>query len=378
MPDQPPPLINEALAKKKFSCPSCGAEARWDPAKKALVCPYCGTVSPAQAELTAMGEATIVEHDLVAALRGIPDAQRGWQAKKTSVRCQSCQAISVFDPERVSQRCDFCGSTALVPYEEIKEAFSPESLLPMKLSETQVRDTIRQWYGSRWFAPNKLKNVALTDTVKGLYIPYWTFDARVHSDWTAESGYHYYTTETYTDAQGKTQTRQVQHTRWVPSSGAVDHFFDDELVSASKGVHAERLRHIEPFPTKELVAYNAGFLSGWVVERYQIDLISAAKEARAEMDAEMERLCGAEVPGDTYRGLEVESDYSGQTFKHILVPIWLLSYNYGARNFQVVINGYTGAISGAYPKSWVKIGLAVLAGLVVAGIIARLVAAGHR
>jgi len=126
------------------------------------------------------------------------------------------------------------------------------------------------------------------------------------------------------------------------------------------------------------VAYNAGFLSGWVVERYQIDLISAAKEARAEMDAEMERLCGAEVPGDTYRGLEVESDYSGQTFKHILVPIWLLSYNYGARNFQVVINGYTGAISGAYPKSWVKIGLAVLAGLVVAGIIARLVAAGHR
>jgi len=48
MPDQPPPLINEALAKKKFSCSSCGAEARWDPAKKALVCPYCGTVSPAR------------------------------------------------------------------------------------------------------------------------------------------------------------------------------------------------------------------------------------------------------------------------------------------------------------------------------------------
>ena len=44
-----------------------------------------------------------------------------------------------------------------MPYEEIKEAFRPESLLPMKVSETQVRDSIRQWYGSRWFAPNKLK-----------------------------------------------------------------------------------------------------------------------------------------------------------------------------------------------------------------------------
>src|SRR4051794_26582094 len=316
MPEQPPPLINEALAKKKFSCPSCGAEARWDPAKKALVCPYCNTVSPAQAELTATGEAVIVEHDLVAALRGIPDAQRGWQAKKTTVRCQSCQAISVFDPERVGQRCDFCGSTALVPYEEIKEAFRPENLLPMKLSEGQARDAIRRWYGSRWFAPNKLKNAALTDTVKGLYIPYWTFDAHVHADWTAESGYYYYEQESYRDSDGEIKTRQVQKIRWQPSSGQLDHFFDDELVPASRGVQPQMLRQIEPFPTKELTPYRPEFLSGWVVERYQIDLGTAAKTARDEMSAAMERLCGAQVPGDTYRSLQVDLDYSGQTFKH--------------------------------------------------------------
>ncbi len=368
MPDQPPP-INQAVAQKKYSCPACGAEAQWNPAKKAIVCPFCGTVSPAQAELTPSGDTVIVEHDLVAALRGIPDEQRGWQTKKTSVRCQSCQAISVFDPEKVSQRCDFCGSTALVPYEEIKEAFSPESVLPMKISENQVRDAIHRWYGSRWFAPNKLKRGALTDIVKGLYIPYWTFDAQVHADWTAESGYFYYETESYTDQNGQRQTRQVQRVRWEPSAGSLDHFFDDELVPASKGVHEERLRAIEPFPTKELAPYNAAYLSGWVVERYQIDLVAAAKEARAEMDAELERLCSAEVPGDTQRDLQVESDYSGQTFKHILVPIWLLSYNYGASNFQVVINGYTGSISGAYPKSWVKITLAVLGGLALIGLI---------
>jgi hypothetical protein len=360
----------DATAQKKFSCPSCGGESQWNPAKKALVCPFCGTVSPAQAELSATGAEVIVEHDLVAALRGIPDDQRGWQAKKISVKCQSCQAISVFDPERVSQRCDFCGSTALVPYEEIKEAFRPESLLPMKLSENQVRDSIRTWYGNRWFAPNKLKRAALTDTVKGLYIPYWTFDAQVHAQWTAESGYYYYETESYTDANGQRQTRQVQKIRWQFSSGALDHFFDDELVPASKGVQEAMLRKIEPFPTTtELVPYNAGFLSGWVVERYQIDLVAAAQEARQEMDEEMERLCAAQVPGDTHRNLQVQSDYSGQTFKHILTPIWLLTYNYGAQHYQVVINGYTGAIAGKYPKSWVKITLAVLAALAAAGML---------
>lgn len=355
----------DALAQKKFSCPSCGGEAQWNPAKKALVCPFCGTTSPVETERTPTGEEVVVEHDLVEALRAIPDTQRGWQANKISVKCQSCQAISVFDPGRVGQRCDFCGSTALVPYEELKEAFRPESLLPLKISENQVRDAIRRWYSSRWFAPNLLKRAAFTDTVKGLYIPYWTFDAQVHADWTAESGYYYYVTETYRDAQGELKTHQVQKIRWVPSRGQLDHFFDDELVPASRGVQPQMLRHIEPFPTKELVPYKAEFLSGWVVERYQIDLVSAAKEAREEMEREMERLCSAAVPGDTQRNLQVETDYSGQTFKHILVPIWLLTYNYGARNFQVVINGYTGTIAGKYPKSWIKISLAVLAVLAV-------------
>lgn len=358
--------MTEATARTKFSCPACGGEARWDPARKELVCPFCGTTSPANVELAESGEEVIKEHDLASALRSIPDSQRGWQARKTSVRCQSCQAISVFDPERVGQRCDFCGSSALVPYEEIKEAFRPESLLPMRISETQVRDSIRRWYGSRWFAPNKLKRAAFTDTVKGLYIPYWTFDAQVHADWTAQSGYYYYVTETYRDANGKTQTRQVQKTRWVPSSGSLDHFFDDELVAASRGIDPFLLRKVEPFPTRELTPYNAGFLSGWVVERYQIDLLAAARTARETMDAKTERMCAAQVPGDTHRSLDVSANYTRQTFKHVLVPLWLLTYGYGARHFQVVVNGYTGSIAGEYPKSWIKITCAVLGAALVA------------
>ena len=363
----------DATAQKKFSCPACGAEAQWNPAKKALVCPFCGTTSPAQVELAPTGEQVISEHDLAAALRGIPDDRRGWQAKKTSIKCQSCQAISVFDPERVGQRCDFCGSTALVPYSELKEAFRPESLLPMKLSEGQVRESIRKWYGSRWFAPNNLRRHAMTDIVRGLYIPYWTFDAQVHADWRAESGYYYYETETYRDANGQTKTRRVQKIRWESSRGSLDHFFNDELVSASRGIHSALLRKIEPFPTAELTPYQSGFLSGWVVERYQIDLMSAAKEAREEMEAKLRRMCAAQVPGDTHRNLRVDADYSGQTFKHILVPIWLLTYNYGPRPFQVVINGFTGSIAGEYPKSWIKITLAVLVALALAALVLFLV-----
>ena len=357
--------MEETIARQKFACPACGAEAIWNPAKQALVCPFCGTTSPAKLDADTGG---IIEHDLVAALRSIGDDKRGWQAEKRYVKCQSCQAISVLDRERQAQRCDFCGSAQLVPYEQNKDIFRPESVLPFKVSEDRARDGIRAWYGRLWLAPSALKRRALTDTVKGIYLPYWTFDAHVDATWTAEAGHYYYTSETYTDSSGRTQTRQVQHVRWEPASGRLQHFFDDDLVCASVGVHGDLLRGIEPFPTKELMAYDAGYVAGWLVERYQIDLVSAAKASRDAMDAQLRQMCASQIPGDTYRNLEVRANYSGQTFKHILAPVWLLSYNYGARAFQAVMNGVTGAIQGEYPKSWIKVTLLVIGILIMLAI----------
>jgi hypothetical protein len=358
--------MSEVTAKQKFSCPSCGGEAKWNPAKQALVCPYCGTVSPAELN-AATGE--IREHSLATALRKIDEDHRGWAVEKVSVKCQSCQAVSVFDPQRVSQRCDFCGSSSMIPLEQQTRAIRPESLLEFKIPEATVRDRVREWYGSRWFAPNALKKRALTDVVHGLYIPYWTFDAQVHADWTAMSGDYYYETQSYTDAQGRRGTRQVQKVRWYPSSGALDHFFDDELVAASRGVQADLLREIEPFPTaSDLKSYDPGFLSGWVVEQYQIDLVAAADHSQKVMREKMYALCARQVPGDTHRDLQVRTDYSGQTFKHILVPVWLVNYNYGSRTFQIVVNGYTGKIAGKHPLSWIKIALLVLAMLLLIGL----------
>src|SRR5262249_41627824 len=148
--------------------------------------------------------------------------------------------------------------------------------------------------------------------------------------------------------------------------------FDDELVAASVGVDPAKLRAIEPFPTENLAPYDTGYVAGWVVERYQIDLVAAAQRSRDAMEKKADSMCASQGPGDTSRNLNVDADFSGQTFKHILLPIWLLSYSYGARKFQVVINGYTGEIAGDYPKSWVKITLVILIALLAVLIFAIL------
>lgn len=348
-------MADIATAREKFHCPACGAEAHWNPTRQALICPFCGTESPATLQ-TLGTETVIVEHDLASALRSIPDEARGWQAAKTSVRCKSCQAISVFDADKIGRRCDFCGSSQLVPYSEVKDPFRPESLLALKVPESQARDLIRAWYAHLWLAPNKLRSKALTDTVRGVYLPYWTFDANAHAQWTAESGKYYDTIQ---------NNKRVRRVEWTPASGELSHLFDDQLVPASLGVNSRWLRAVEPFPTNELIPYDAGYLAGWTVERYQIDLVAAASLSRERMEAELYKLCAARVPGDTHRNLNVQSTFSDQRFKHILVPVWLLTYSYGTNSYQVVINGVTGRVAGGRPWSWVKITLLVLVALVL-------------
>jgi hypothetical protein len=354
---------------EKKACPACGAQAEWDPGKQKLICPFCGTESPYVID-RATGK--VAELDLVKALRELPEEERGWQAERHSVQCQSCRAVMVFDAGRVGQNCEFCGSPALVPYEEVKSPIRPQGLLPFRIDRDRVRDDIHRWWRTKWLAPGRLATAALVDRIHSVYIPYWTFDAQVHCPWTAEAGYHYYVDVPGRDSQGRTVMRREQRTRWEPAAGAIDHVFDDEAVPGTQGLPLQLLRQVEPFPTGECVAYDTAFLQGHVVEHYRVVLLEAAQRSQQQMQAALEQRCGQQVPGDTYRNLQISPDYSSRTFKHVLVPVWLLTYDYGRKVYQVIANGYTGKMAGTYPIAWWKVALLVLVALVVVALFVSL------
>jgi hypothetical protein len=326
------------------------------------VCPFCGTESPYVID-RASGK--VVEKDLAGALRDAVRDEPMPLEQRRSVQCQSCRAVMVYDASRVGQNCEFCGSPALVAYAEIKSPIRPEGVLPFRIDRNRVRDDIRRWWRSKWLAPGRLAKAALVDTVHSLYIPYWTFDARAHCPWDAEAGHYYYVTVPGVDNKGRPVMRQERRVRWEAASGVVDHVFDDEPVPGTTGVPHDLLRQIEPFPTGEVVPYDTAFLSGHVVEHYQVALTEAAGHSEAQMRATLEQLCAQQVPGDTYRNLRIFPTLSGQTFKHLLVPIWLLAYMFGSRSFQVIVNGYTGRIAGRYPYSPWKIAALIALALIV-------------
>ncbi|WP_193212288.1 zinc ribbon domain-containing protein [Luteolibacter marinus] len=370
----PPPLPGdrgvaaEVRSMERHVCPECGGKAEWDPGKAQLVCPYCGTEFPRLGPPPLAG--AVVEHDLDEALHRLGEAGRTVDTSTRRVQCNHCHAVLVRSAETVAQHCDFCGSPELLDYTEIKSPISPESLLPAVVSKEQAYHALKKFLAERWFAPNDLKRRNLIDRIHRVYLPYWTFDASAECPWTADSGTYYYVTVTDRDSQGRTVTRQERRIRWRPARGHVSTWFDDIVISGSRGLDIDLLRKLEPFPTKDLVPYETRYVSGWQVEQYQVPLLDAARHGFGTMEAMLREACGREVPGDTYRNLRIYPEFSDKTFKHILVPIWLLAYQYRRKTWQGAVNAVTGSAHARFPISAWKVAFVVLLVLIVIGVIA--------
>jgi hypothetical protein len=364
----------EIRSLERHVCPECGGKGEWDPGKAQLVCPFCGTTFERVAPPPPPG--SIAEHDLDEALARLGDKASSLATATRRVQCTHCHAVLVRSPETVAQHCDFCGSPELLDYQDLESPVPPESLLPATVSKEQAYHSLKKFLGSKWFAPGDLKRRNLIDRINRVYLPYWTFDSAAECPWTAESGTYDYVSVQGRDANGRPVTRQERRVRWRPASGHVSTWFDDVLIAGSRGLDVALLREIEPFPTKDLVPYETRFVSGWQVEHYQVPLLQAARTAFGTMEALLREMCAREVPGDTYRNLQIQPEFSGKTFKHILVPVWLLSYKFRGKTWQGVVNAVTGKTHARFPLSPWKIALVVL--LVLLAVLAALYLFGAR
>ncbi|HEX9794932.1 MAG TPA: zinc ribbon domain-containing protein [Planctomycetota bacterium] len=342
-----------------FPCANCGAKAVWDPEVDALRCDYCGESTPVpRAEGTVL-ERPLDEADL---------AERGFGLELKVAQCSECGARVAFEGVETAQHCVYCGSASVLAQTANRNAIRPESVVPLDVGARQVEVSFRQWAKGLWFRPNALKHAHTTKAV-GVYVPFWTFDCRVHSDWSADAGHYYYVTVPYmVVVNGKPQMRmrQERRVRWVPAWGQRDDAYDDELVNASKGLPRALLARLGGFDTQQLVPYRPEYLAGWRAEEYQLDLHSGWEQGQAAVEDSQRARCSGDVPGDTQRNLRVHNLVADVRWKHVLLPVWSLQYPLGGKIYTVLVNGQSGRIAGEAPYSWNKILGLVLAVAVVA------------
>lgn len=372
-----PPLLGAGASTtsgKRYRCPGCGASLEYNPVGGVLKCPYCG-----RSEVIPDSGAAVVELSYEQYLQPSAAQMSSLSTNALEATCQGCGAKTVFQPPEVAGKCPFCGVPINVQPITSDPLVTPAGVLPFQMSQQKAQESIKKWLASLWFAPNALKQQAQPTAMQGVYLPFWTYDTQTTSFYTGERGEHYYETETYTetDSNGKsvTKTREVQKTRWYPCSGQVARWFDDVLVAGTKALNRNQLESLDPWDLPAIKPYAPEFLAGFKAQRYQVDLQEGFELAKSKMEGTIRSDVNSDIGGDEQRIASIQTSYSGVSFKHILLPVWMSAYRYQNKPWQVMVNARTGEVQGERPYSVWKILFAIL--LVVAVIAMFVMFAGH-
>jgi DNA-directed RNA polymerase subunit RPC12/RpoP len=392
---------------RAFPCRSCGAKLSFAPGTETLKCPYCGTGNDIPKTDDAVEELALEDW-----LKQLEQAHETHQQEQ--VKCQNCGGEQTLAANLFASACTFCGSP-ITSKSYAQRLIKPKALVPFKVTKLQAQDKWRAWIRGLWLAPSALKNFAQGDGgIKGIYIPYWTFDAQTYTNYAGQRGDDY--TENYetTNDKGDRVTESRTRTDWTNVSGNVSFFHDDVLVPASNsfadaaGKYAGRGADVaqaqkvaravggaalggavgalsnklaggfRTWNTKELVPYQEEYIAGFQAEAYQIGLKDAFVGGKKQIDNRVEELVCADIGGDHQRITSVNTQYSHLTFKHILLPMWVSAYLFSGKIYRFLVNGQTGEVVGESPKSGWKIFFLVCGILLVLFIFLAIFGGKHR
>ena len=340
-------------------CPQCGGVMDFDPATGNLKCPYCDYEETIKVKDKDPKHAE--ELDFYSAEH---TANHDWGVETKTVLCKACGAESIYDALQTSAVCPFCGSNQVMDAND-QDTMAPGGVVPFKVSDKEAAELFKKWIKRKWFCPKLAKDSAKPKKFKGIYLPYWTFDADTVSSYHGEYGIDH----TKKDKDGNTHTT----TEWHKTSGTHREFIDDELVLASKNHDSSMLHKLEPFDTANNKSYKPEYIAGFVAERYSLGLKDAWKTATRSIKEKLNRHISDNIKiekrADRVRNLTLETDFSNITYKYLLLPIWVSNFKYNDKVFQFMVNGQTGKVAGKTPISVPKVIITVVAVIAIIAIL---------
>lgn len=334
-----------------FICASCGGILKYDIGSEKFRCSSCKTES----SIESLSE-TVKEYDFSqyaereqssVAFEGI-----------AVVQCQNCGCEITFDDTQIAATCPMCASTQIATVKQ-EGGIPPEGIVPFKIDKHEASQKFKQWVKSRWFAPNDFKKKCNEGSLKGVYLPFWTYDAAAIATYTGRGGRD----RTEKDKEGNSKTV----TDWTFVSGVVSQSFDDVQICASE--KEKDIEGILPFNTiHNTKPYAASYLSGFHAELYTIKADKGFESAKKMMEEELRNLARQEI----LRGYDraevsgLNTKYSNVTYKHVLLPVWRSAFGYNGKTYNYFVNGETGKVDGQRPYSMPKIVAAAIAAVIAA------------
>ena len=312
------------------SCVSCAGVVAWNATRQQPVCRSCGTEAP-----VAEPAAGVEHFPLLPRLADRPDSGRDWQPRPTHLRCRSCQSVVACDQHVVGRACEACRTPALVPSDATGVPVMPSGVLPFRLTEVDARARFTDWLKTQ-----HARRMAV-DTVRGLYLPCWMFNARVSCRYRGE----------------RERTNHDGESERIAIDGLVELSFDDYLIPATNTIDADTVASLAPFPAADMRGYDAHYLAGFTTEVFTRNMWDSWDAASARMEKELNAALATD--SKCYPSmLETWPEWRDHRGALVLVPAYVIAYRHKKKDYQAVVNGSTGETTGSRP--WVPMDILVL------------------
>ncbi|SDB59618.1 hypothetical protein [Butyrivibrio sp. INlla16] len=328
----------------EYECPSCGGVMNFDAGSQMLLCPYCDTKIKVSDYKAPRQE----EQDKDAKADSNEWLSEGteWKPGETDgmvvYSCQSCGGEIVASETEGSLTCPFCSNNVVVK-EKFAGDLRPDYVIPFKKSKQDAMDSYAGYVKGKLLLPRVFFAQNHIDKIRGIYIPYWLYDAKIDADYRFEatkvrtwsdSDYNYTETSFYeVDRSGHEEFSHVPH-------------------DASKEMPDDLMESIEPFNFSEAVPFNSGYLAGFLANRYDVDVEETKTHIVNRMENTVENDIRNTVTGySSVTPITRNKQVRSLSHKYALYPVWLLNTSWNGNNYLFAMNGQSGKFVGNLPVS---------------------------
>ncbi len=331
-----------------YKCPSCSGPLHFSEASGRLECDFCGG-SYAVAEIEALyarqEQAAVQAHDAGGDGWDLSSAGGEWGAEGENMRaysCPSCGAELICDATTAATSCPYCGNPTVIPG-QLGGVLKPNYVIPFRLDKSAAVSALKRHCRGKALLPKSFRDKNHLEEVKGVYVPFWLFDASVDADVSFSASI------STSHTSGDYEITDTEHYD-VRRAGTVS--FERIPVDGSSKMPDDYMDSIEPYDYGELQRFSTAYLPGFLADKYDVDAVESSVRADQRASASAVDCLSATVTG--YDSVTPEAEdirLSRGQVKYALLPVWLLSTKWNGENYLFAMNGQTGKLVGDLPVS---------------------------
>lgn len=325
----------------EYKCPCCGGAIGFDSSVQKMKCPYCDTEFETE---------TLREYDEELKRSAGSDmnwessAGDNWSGEETehmrSYICNSCGGEILTDETTAATKCPYCDNPVIMTG-NLSGTLRPDYVIPFKLSREDAKAALKRHVEKKRLLPKVFKDENHLDEVKGIYVPFWIFDA----DADARIRYNATRVRSWSDARfHHTETSHFS----VVRGGHIG--FEHIPVDGSSKMDDTLMESIEPFDFSDAVDFQTAYLAGYLADKYDVTAEKSVERANERVRNSTQAALRQTVT--TYAtAIPVATDIrlSNGVSKYALYPVWILNTTWKDKKYVFAMNGQTGKLTGDLP-----------------------------